>query len=638
MNNKKGLTLIETMVALTIGSAAVAASTEMVIDYQKTALENKLSEDINSVVNAMDKRLKNDSFDLSMWSAFATENYTYNNTNQVSDFIGKAFVGINSKNCGQIDGWVPQKDNVTDEAYKDEYQLVQCDLWSSKLPFKLNVKSKINHSSNLIDSFEMDFFFSTDQDFEDNFLHLKNIARATERMEKKFLSGISTFDFINKTTGLPLDNVACIDEKENCAMRVSFLGSDTEQDYLNVNGNNNMIASKIKFQESITSTALNNCHRYTDVSGTWERVDNVFCGLGFGFVDPTNPTAGTLNYVELNTGSVSTERIFLDKACSFTKSNGVTVNVPCGAYKENRTVSGVSKDVVIATYDEVYAEDLLTNVVTAKKVFTDQAEIQNDLDVLGVTTLSGALTVDGEATFNDKLTVDGNPASVNFEVNTSANLKETEIDGMLKVTGSSSFGGNLSVLGDIDVTGILSTDKVKLKKFITNASIGSSCASEGNGTLSYFDSGVNSDLAVCANGKWKLVNMQKDKIIAFNGSCPTGFRKFSEADGRVLVGAGSLYDSASGQTINYSTGQVGGSAYHTLSEAEMPAHSHGIQDAYWSEAWGNYGPRNMPGNKGGVDYDNSLYTRQTTTSISGGNSAHENRMPYYVINWCIYEG
>ncbi len=638
MENKKGLTLIETMVALTIGGAAIATTTELVMDQQVIATEDRLGEEINSVVNGIDKRLKNDSFDLTMWSNFASVNYTYNNTSQVSDFLNRALVAVNAPNCGQINGWIPQKEDPVDEAYKDEYQLIQCNLWSKNLPFKLNAKSVLRNNGSLIDSFEMDFFFAEEQDFEDHYLNLKNIARKSERMEKEYLSGVTTYNFVNINTGTDLDSTSCINAKENCGLRVTFTGSDTEQDYLNVNGNNNMIGSKVKFQQDITSTALNNCHRYTDASGVWERVDGVFCGVGLGFTDPANPASGTLNYVELNTGSVSTERIFLDKACNFTKSDGTSLNVPCGAYKETRNVAGVMTDFVVATYDEVYTTDLLTNVVQAKKVFADEAYIKTDLDVDGETTLSGALTVSGLATFNDELRVAGNASSTNLIVETSADLKDTQIDGDLSVFGESRFNGDLSVFGNIDVTGLLSTDRIKLKKSINNTQIGGSCASEGNGTLSYYSAGVDSDLAVCANGYWKLVNMQKDKIVAFNGSCPSGFRKFSEADGRVLIGSGSLYDSASGTTMNYSTGQVGGSAFHVLTESEMPAHNHNVQDAYWSEHWGDYGPKNQRGASGGQDSDNNLYTRNTTTAVSGGSQAHENRMPYYVVNWCIYEG
>jgi hypothetical protein len=624
------------MVAITIGGAAVATTTEMILSQQELAKEERLAEEINSVVNGVDKRLNNDKYDLSFWSDFSSGNYTFNNTNQVSEFLGRALIGKSAPNCGQINGWVPQKDDAVDEAYKDKYQLIACNLWSAKLPFDLNVKSKINHSSGLVDSFELEFFFSEEKAFEDNYLHLKSIANKSERMEKDYLSGVTEYNFVNLTSGAELDPADCIQEKDNCSLKVTFLGSDTEQDYLHVNGNNNMIGSKIKFQEDLTSTAMNTCYRYTNDSGSWNRVDDVYCGIGFGFEDPTDPTAGVLNYVEVNVDSISTERIFLDKACNFKDTSGNNRSIPCGVYNENRNVSGTMKDIVVAAYDEVLAESLLSNVIDTKKVFADETMISKELNVSGTTKLEGNLTATGTASFDDKVTISGSPTAINLVVETAAEMKDVTIDGALTVNGNTTFNKNVDVFGDLDVNGVLSTDKIAFNSSITASKIGTACSVDG--TLNYYKSGSDSGLAICSGGKWNLINMQKNKIVAFDGSCPTGFKKFNKADGRVLLGAGTLRDTATGQNLTYTTGGIGGSAYHVLTEAEMPAHTHGVQDAYWSEHWGDFGPRNQRGANGGQDNDNNLYTRNVNTEYSGGNAAHENRMPYYVVNWCIYEG
>ena len=126
--------------------------------------------------------------------------------------------------------------------------------------------------------------------------------------------------------------------------------------------------------------------------------------------------------------------------------------------------------------------------------------------------------------------------------------------------------------------------------------------------------------------------------MAFDGSCPSGFEKFTKAEGRSLIGAGSLYDSASGKTMFYSVGDIGGQAEVKLAESEMPSHSHDFRDAYWAEHWGDTGAKNKAGSHGGQDHDNNYYTRAATTEAVGGGKSHENRMPYYVVNWCIYKG
>jgi len=77
---------------------------------------------------------------------------------------------------------------------------------------------------------------------------------------------------------------------------------------------------------------------------------------------------------------------------------------------------------------------------------------------------------------------------------------------------------------------------------------------------------------------------------------------------RFIVGAGG----------GYAVGATGGEAFHTLTVAEMPAHSHSVDYAnasgpfYWDKgvgAWQNTG----------------------NTGSTGGNQPHENRPPYYAL-------
>lgn len=92
--------------------------------------------------------------------------------------------------------------------------------------------------------------------------------------------------------------------------------------------------------------------------------------------------------------------------------------------------------------------------------------------------------------------------------------------------------------------------------------------------------------------------------------------------GRFIVGQGSEAD--------YNTvGKTGGEKMHTLSVSEMPAHRHGVQDAYYAENQGL--GQNMFGSDEGKDQDNDLYTRQIYTETVGGGGAHENRPPYFVL-------
>jgi microcystin-dependent protein len=92
------------------------------------------------------------------------------------------------------------------------------------------------------------------------------------------------------------------------------------------------------------------------------------------------------------------------------------------------------------------------------------------------------------------------------------------------------------------------------------------------------------------------------------------------AKGRVLVG----YDSS--QTEFDAIGEAGGAKTHTLSAAEMPAHTH------TAAAGATHGTAFVGNNQFAVT-DLNEGTRTTNSAGSGG--AHNNLQPYLVIKWCI---
>lgn len=630
--NKKGFTLVESMIAISMGSAALAATLVAVGNkYHNQQVEN-LSKDISSIIEGFDKRVGNDGFELSLWSDFNGSNYQFNNRQQVQDFLSKAFIARSADGCGKIDGWQPIKDDPVDEAYKDKYKFIPCNLWSHSIPFELNAASRLKHDNTYVQEFELDIYFDNDELFKDNFLSLKEVFLRSRAQNGAGDTGVYEFLFVNRTNDQELTTTECLNEKSNCALRASYTGSDNAREYLQTNGNNNMIGSKVKFQEDIGEPTINTCHRYEEIGGTWSRVDDVYCGIGLGLSDPTDLSSPKLDYVEVAVSSVSTNRIFLDKICKFEDSSGAMKDVPCGVYNDG------AENKVIASYDEVYSTDALISVLEASQINAENVKIKTDLNVSGTSTLRGNFTVDGTSDFHDVVKVSGDPTDLNFIVETSASLKDVDIMGALKVEGLVDVKGDVKVNGSLDVVNQISTKGLMVTNQITSSQLGNDCSTFGNGTIVYYNDGSFSDLAVCASNKWKLVNTQPNQVVAFNGSCPSGFAEFNQADGRVLIGDGTLYDSASGQNFTYNVGDIGGETMVALVVDQMPQHSHGYTDAYFSEHWGWEGPRNQPGSHGGQDNDNALYTKSRTSSTAGNSQAHENRMPFYVVNWCIYQG
>lgn len=86
--------------------------------------------------------------------------------------------------------------------------------------------------------------------------------------------------------------------------------------------------------------------------------------------------------------------------------------------------------------------------------------------------------------------------------------------------------------------------------------------------------------------------------------------------GRIPVGL----DSA--QTEFDALGETGGAKTHTLTESEMPAHTHDVSGGSTNASIGGFG--NFAGGSSGA-----------TSSSTGGGNAHNNLQPYIVLNYII---
>lgn len=87
---------------------------------------------------------------------------------------------------------------------------------------------------------------------------------------------------------------------------------------------------------------------------------------------------------------------------------------------------------------------------------------------------------------------------------------------------------------------------------------------------------------------------------------------WSAISGRMLIGANSTYAIKS----------TGGEATHTLTDDEMPEHSHGMRLKYADNGGSNAGHTSYWGN-----YRSSTFH----TDTAGGGAAHNNLPPYYGV-------
>jgi microcystin-dependent protein len=91
-------------------------------------------------------------------------------------------------------------------------------------------------------------------------------------------------------------------------------------------------------------------------------------------------------------------------------------------------------------------------------------------------------------------------------------------------------------------------------------------------------------------------------------------------------------------------GKAGGGKTVTLTEAQMPSHTHSLKDYYFIEASGSMGGvisgKESAGGRyegaGDSDGDNDTLAYKThDTNPTGSGASHENRQPYYVLAYVM---
>ncbi len=132
------------------------------------------------------------------------------------------------------------------------------------------------------------------------------------------------------------------------------------------------------------------------------------------------------------------------------------------------------------------------------------------------------------------------------------------------------------------------------------------------------------------NGQFLSINQNQALFsilgTTYGGNGQTTFA-LPDLRGRTAIHAGS----------GFTEGQAAGQEFHTLTQSEMPAHSHSVSA---SSTQGNVNTvqSNVLAREVGLPYGalTALTTLNLTTiTTTGGSQPHENRQPYLVVNFVI---
>lgn len=639
LNKKNGVTLIEALMVVSVGAVATTTTLQIMKDSEESTQVNLLSKQLNTIVEGFDQRLTIDRYNANLWPDIDSIK-DYNTRAQVSDFLSKTLIAHNASGCGnQTEGWRPTiEDSIADgvspsvsDDYRNQLKLIPCGLWSNHIPFRMESSLHLKTSGSQIDKIYTLLFFENDSQFEKNFLSAKQALLKSKSSSLGGEGGTHEFKMVDleasDISDSNLSTIECLNKGTKCAFYAGIETTGEGLEYLHVDGSNSMVNSKLKFKKDLASANVNTCSSYNyDVSnGTWSYMDNYDCGIG---INPDKSING-LPFVEVNVDTATIKRIYLDKECEL--KDGSTQ--PCGLYNNPRN----GDQVLMATefLDSKFAEIEVMNVTNATiENLNVLSQLVSNIATINTLTVNGVSTFTGDANFN----------GLNNTVNKNLTVKEhTELE-LLTVNDQATFKKDILAEKDIDVKGTLTANNYKLGT-ISSSDLGRNCDIQNS--LKLFVDGDHSELAVCANSgsgvyKWKLANARENQIIAFKGSCPEGFEKFSEGEGRFLVGAsnsavetnGVIDLDANGNAVTYQVGDVGGHSFVALTEAEMPSHKHAVPTIETTCSGSDcQGSANL---KSGNDTVWS-YTRELNTGSAGNDLPHENRPAYYAVNYCIFK-
>jgi prepilin-type N-terminal cleavage/methylation domain-containing protein len=456
-NIKKGFTLMESLIALTITGGAVGMVISNSAEQNEKEAGMKLIQEMNQVINAIDHRIAIDGYNPDSWGG----KYKWKNIEEVSkDLISEQLNSTESKCPGGK--WEPSMES------EENTQLLPCNLWSgltNRIGGDIFAEMNID-SVGYIQGFDLYFQFKEEKDFSKYFQGLKKGMKYFEIKDKRELSGSHFISFVNKSNKDDfITTTECIGLQEDCLVKATFDRSGGNE-YIRADGTNSMIASHLTFIEAKEEKDPLKCIRWENTSvnnidaWTSEEVD---CGIGIYNKDNKPVLVDTV------TDSGTFNSVILDKECKVLKWNETSKKVEdtgkvsaCGIFKNKDDLDGgtLSEFAVYQVVDNVVAEEGTFNIlnaaigniesITADTINTSVLEVMNELNVNGKSEFQGLVNIDSD------LTVTGRTTTQDLTVIGNTNVKDLTATGDTNVNNLTSTGTtnlNNVTINDLEVTG-----------------------------------------------------------------------------------------------------------------------------------------------------------------------------------------
>lgn len=494
MKRKNGLTLIESVVALT---AAAAVSTAALSSYQSYSNEMEIESilnDMNNVVKAVDGRIAIDGFNMRKWdTAFSLESDrlfgSWNDITAVSrDLVVRNLTPVSNDCRG---GWTPSL------IQEREITLIPCKTFDSyNNKYEISAELRSSEKDDFIEYFDVYLDFERLEDFRDSFLIIKKHINEMSLKERHGISGEHKIDFVNKNDKQEkIESSECIGNLGDCLVRARFDRSGGES-YVKIDGSSDIINDNFSFIDTSNGNNPVLCERwFKDESGSWNNDtagDQVECGIGIYERSPV--------IAEVHASEGTFENVLMSRECEKkewnkdTKEMILVGKVPCGLMEDGSLVTVVDKIIAKnATFNNLFSEsgyfnEIYVKELNSKNIFSetkmiasevfvsdtlnaDFLKVRESLEVSGIATLKGQIFMkslnSSEIIMDETSSIKMNNLgeidefySDNLTIRKGISYIDSVTSENLNVLSGSVYVESLNSVGNIDISKNLSVDSI----------------------------------------------------------------------------------------------------------------------------------------------------------------------------------
>lgn len=411
MKNRKGFTLVETLIGATMVGVASAGALTVISENNKSDAGARFINEASSIVEAVDHRIAIDGYSATSWNRLSW----MDEGDITNDLINKELVSRYVTSCNGGD-WEP---NLTSEK---EVKLLECELWKNRKQNGVNMKADFYLDTlGFIEEFELLLGFDDQESFEKNFKYMRKEMLSLQNTKSREISGEYDYTLKSATTGMDISTTNCIRSGVDCQLSLS-LNRNGGDGYIRVDGESSLVNTHLNFLETKDDAPMK-CVRWKntqkDGSGAWTMspVPGDDCGIGI-YEDLGHPAV-----VEVAVHNGTMKNVLLNQDCNVYQKTtfGVSVNStsPCGMLEEAGEIIQVVDNIhaneifadesafSVVSVDRLIAEEISTNTLTITNLAKfDTLEITNDAQFSGATTLEDNVDVQLNTTFSKDVDAD----------------------------------------------------------------------------------------------------------------------------------------------------------------------------------------------------------------------------------------